>query len=191
MNREEWLELAMRELAPLIAEHGRSVRDGLRASCGFPSRGATSARQRTIGQCWARQCSASGHGEIFISPVLSESLEVLGVLLHEMIHDVVGCEHGHKAPFRRLAVAVGLAGKMTATTIGEALARRLNAIASRLGEYPHGRLAVSGQLKKQGTRLLKCECPSCGYLARVTRQWIDVGALTCPCGEALQEQVGE
>lgn len=32
-----------------------------------------------------------------------------------------------------------------------------------------------------GSRLLKCTCPKCGYLARVTRKWIaEAGHLICP-----------
>jgi hypothetical protein len=35
--------------------------------------------------------------------------------------------------------------------------------------------------KKQGTRLIKCECPECGYIARVTAKWLDeAGAPICP-----------
>jgi hypothetical protein len=34
---------------------------------------------------------------------------------------------------------------------------------------------------KQTTRLIKCECAECGYLARVTRLWLDTkGAPQCP-----------
>ena len=35
--------------------------------------------------------------------------------------------------------------------------------------------------KKQSTRLLKCECPTCGYIARVAWKWLeDKGAPHCP-----------
>ena len=35
--------------------------------------------------------------------------------------------------------------------------------------------------KKIGTRMLKCECTVCGYIARTTRRWIrDVGPPSCP-----------
>lgn len=35
--------------------------------------------------------------------------------------------------------------------------------------------------KKKGTYLLKCECQSCGYIARVTAKWIDqAGEPICP-----------
>ena len=28
--------------------------------------------------------------------------------------------------------------------------------------------------EKQGTRLLKCRCASCGYTVRTTRKWLDL-----------------
>lgn len=35
------------------------------------------------------------------------------------------------------------------------------------------------------TRLRKCECSSCGYVARVSRTWLQRGLLGCPCGSRL------
>lgn len=34
--------------------------------------------------------------------------------------------------------------------------------------------------KKQTTRMLKCECPQCGYTVRTTRKWLDVAVPVCP-----------
>lgn len=34
--------------------------------------------------------------------------------------------------------------------------------------------------KKQTTRLIKVECPACGYIIRVTRSWLLVGVPYCP-----------
>lgn len=39
---------------------------------------------------------------------------------------------------------------------------------------------------KQTTRLLKCECPECGYTVRVTQKWLDVGAPLCPTHGKLE-----
>jgi len=41
------------------------------------------------------------------------------------------------------------------------------------------------QIKKQTTRMIKAECPSCGYTARISQKWVDVGLPTCPCGDTL------
>lgn len=37
--------------------------------------------------------------------------------------------------------------------------------------------------KKQTTRHIKCVCPECGYVARITRKWINAGCPACPCGK--------
>lgn len=42
---------------------------------------------------------------------------------------------------------------------------------------------------KVGSRMLKCECPDCGYVARITLKWINVGLPTCPCGQEMKGDV--
>jgi len=37
-----------------------------------------------------------------------------------------------------------------------------------------------------GSRLVKCECAECGYVARITQKWIDTGLPTCPCGNDME-----
>lgn len=39
---------------------------------------------------------------------------------------------------------------------------------------------------RQATRLLKLQCPACGYILRGTRKWIDVGLPTCCCGTRME-----
>ena len=68
---------------------------------------------------------------------------------------------------------------MTATNESEAFKQRLAPILAELGDYPHAKLDASNR-KKQTTRLIKTECPRCGYTARVARKWLDVGAPICP-----------
>ena len=114
------------------------------------------------------------------------------VLVHELVHHAVGVEHGHKGPFRKCAVAVGLVGPMRATTAGPALASRLHALAESIGPYPHAQLDANAGRKKQTTRMLKVTCADCGCIVRMTRQWLDeVGAPTCACGGAMAEGGGK
>ncbi len=80
---------------------------------------------------------------------------------------------------------MGLIGKMTATVAGPELRVKLNTIVAELGAYPHEALTLGGG-KKQTTRLLKVQCECCGYTARITQKWADVGALTCPFGNELE-----
>ena len=110
-------------------------------------------------------------------------MEIAGILAHELTHAAVGIDKGHGRAFRRVAIAIGLTGKMTATVPGDAFKQRVEPILKKLGAIPHARLSW-GELrgpKKQTTRMIKCECAECGYTARVARKWLeDVGAPHCP-----------
>jgi hypothetical protein len=99
-----------------------------------------------------------------------------------VIHAAVGVKCGHKGQFRAMALALGLEGKMTATTEGDAFRRLAQPILDGLGPYPHAELhAMSSGHKKKVTYLIKCECAQRGYVARTTRQWIDDrGPPHCP-----------
>jgi hypothetical protein len=167
----------------LIKDNDATVPDNVRVSCSFPSH----AIRKTIGEAWSETASEDNAHETFISPVLSDPIEVLSVLLHELVHHAVGVQHGHRAPFKRLAVACGLEGKMTATHAGEELTKTLKTMAETLGEYPHKTLNPGIGRKKQSTRLVKCECNTCGYIVRTTEKWLVFGAPLCPCN---QEEMG-
>jgi hypothetical protein len=185
MNREQWLLHALDRMRPWYEPFGGVP--PVRVACGLPSVGAFSVKKRRVGECWNPAASADGVSEIFVSPTVADSVEVLGILAHEIVHAVVGCKHGHKGPFRRAALGIGLRGKMTATVPGDELAERLHALVGVLGAYPHATLDRSMR-KKQGTRMLKVECPDCGYTCRVTRKWLDSsGTPTCPCGVRMIE----
>jgi hypothetical protein len=193
MTREVWLQKLLRKLRPLFTGAGIQLPAAIRVSCGWPSSRALvspTSNNRTIGQCWPVDASADGTPEIFISPYLSEAAWVAATLTHELVHAADDCEHGHKAAFKKMAVAVGLTGKMTATKAGPELAERLNSICEQLGPYPHASLDRS-TLPKQGTRMKKLECPDCGYTVRTTAKWIEAGMPTCPCGTEMLEEGSE
>jgi hypothetical protein len=141
-----------------------------------------------LGECWSDANSKDGHTEIMISPILDDPMRVVGVLAHELVHAAVGIEYGHKEPFAKLAKAIGLEGKMTATTEGEAFKQALAPILEAVGPYPHAELSKTARTK-QGTRLLKLQCPTCPYTVRITRKWLDeVGAPACPThGDDMKE----
>ena len=129
----------------------------VRVSCGWPVRGGVALRRRVIGQCFAPTVCQDGKPQIFISPTLSDGVEVLGTLLHELIHASVGCQHGHKKVFSQAARAVGLAGSPTATVVGEQMRPLLVSYIERVGPYPHA--SIQPQLKaKVGSRLRLYQC---------------------------------
>lgn len=117
-----------------------------------------------------------------------ESARVADVLLHEMIHSCARF-HGHAGAFKHIATTLGLTGKMTATVATEDLRVKIwDDVVSVLGRYPHKEVHLTprGQRGK-GSRLIKCECKTCGCVIRLTRKWIDKAieihdthAITCP-----------
>lgn len=182
-TREEWLGRAAELLRRRVfAPVGRSTFPSIRYSCGWP--GGGSARKR-IGEAWNTDASADGKTwNVFVSPNLADPVRVLDVLAHEIVHTLTpGAKHG--APFRRLATAIGLRGKMTATVAGPELEATLREVAEALGPYPHAKLSLSGR-PKQSTRMLKVECDDCGCIVRMTQKWLDeVGPPTCGCGGTM------
>lgn len=186
-NREDWLQSAVGELRPLMTRV--SAPDFLtpHVSVGWAKGSRGGAHGKTIGQCWDKKASGDKErAHIFISPELTDPIEVLAVLLHEMVHASVGTECGHRGPFRKVAKAVGLEGKMTATVAGEILKRKLGLVNKMLGEYPHP--GLDGQArKKPGSRMIKIQCWSCGCIARMTRKWLEVlPPPTCGCGNQME-----
>jgi hypothetical protein len=190
-HREPWLHALIAAMKPIFAKHGASVPNNVRVSCGFPSiRALNGVQNQRIGECWGETESKDGSFEILISPTLADPMRVAGVLAHELIHAIVGVEMGHRGPFKRLAVAIGLTGKMSATVESDAFKRALEPILDGLGPYPHAELDArkrSSGPKKQGTRLLKAMCPLCNYTVRVTQKWVDaVGLPHCPVHGAME-----
>jgi hypothetical protein len=179
-TREEWLTEAVDQLWPLLEAAG-APKVPTMVSVGWPFR---SPRKR-IGECFPTTSQEAGpkkYAHLFVSPTQKDGVEVLGILVHELIHASDDCKSAHGAAFKRVALAVGLEGKMTATTVGNELFAKLDLIAHDLGPYPHPGLTPR-QVKIQSTRMLKLECPACGYIVRTTSKWIEHGYPTCACGE--------
>ena len=188
-HREAWLKKAAAMLnVHLFQPAGYTVPANLRVACGFPYGRRGGKGQHAIGQCWAAECSDDGTFEIFVSPEIDDRSRAVDVLLHEMVHAVVGLRAQHGPLFRRCAVAMGLTGKMTETVASPELAANLARWLANFPPYPHRKLnpAERSGPKKEGTRMLKLTCPACGYTVRTTAKWIEVGLPICPCGEQFQ-----
>ncbi len=124
-NRELWLLKAIEtHLRKLFKQHGSDLPE-VKVSVGLPSgRGS----KKAIGQHWSPEASDDRKGTIFISPTIANSSVVLATLVHELVHAAVGNKAGHGPAFRKVAVAVGLTGKMTATYAGPELQKTLDRI---------------------------------------------------------------
>jgi len=171
--REDWLQQMIDLLRPDFEKLGKPLPEKIRVSCGFPSKSALANKARRIGECWGVESSEDKSYQVFISPLLKEGIEVTSTLVHELVHTAVGIECKHRGPFVKVANAIGLEGKMTETTAGEALIARLKELIEQLGEYPHARLVASNKPKTQTTRMLKVTCKQCGCVVRMTRKWLD------------------
>lgn len=185
VNREAWLQAAAAFLLDYLAEHDLP-RVAVRVSCGWPVRGGIARRRTVIGQCFPPALCADGTPQIFISPRLSESLDVLGTLLHELLHASVGCQHGHRKEFSQAARAVGLAGPPTATVVGDALRSVLLGYVEQVGPYPHAAISVKTKAKV-GSRLRLYQC-GCDPPVKV-RVASDTFAAVCQLCESAFVQV--
>lgn len=196
MNREAWLTAAAESMRPWFAEHDMDLPATIAASCGWPARGGLARRKKVIGECWKTTVSPEGVSQIFINPMLSDPIEVLATLVHELIHAWDNCEHGHRRVFSRAAEKLGLEAPWTNTTPGEELRERLAGLVERHGPYPHQGMTPTPKDKTQSTRMLKviCAVPVVEgegvYGIRMTRTWIDdVGTPICPCHNQQMELV--
>ena len=209
--REKWLNELASALRPAFKRAGAPMPRNVRMACSWTGQGA---RSNAIGECWTTSVSKDGTWEIMISPIMDTALTadkqgVADILAHELVHAAVGLEHRHGGEFKRVALALGLAGPMTATNAGPEFVKLVKPMLAKLGKYPHAELAPNGNGKplppimvpdprnpdgpkipmprtsgprKQGTRLLKAACDDCGYTVRVTRTWLQKsGAPLCPC----------
>jgi len=185
MNREKWLT----EVASQIEGHYFNANDvsldAYKVTCSWPSSRGLTSRRRTLGQCFHAKASSAGIYEIFISPTLSDNVEVAAVLAHEMCHVADKCQNGHGAPFTKLARMCELEGKPTATVAGEAFKRWVETKTPTLGDYPHAEIEVNARSKKQSTRMIKCRCVECDYIVRTSRKNLERAVPRCPDEECI------
>lgn len=184
-TREDWLNGFIEASRAKFESVNAPLPVNVRVSVGFTSRGIKGTR---IGECWSDSASEDGHYEIFIKPTLDGEARICDVLTHELVHAAVGIESGHGQAFKRVALALGLVGKMTATTASSDWYAWALPIITELGPMPYGALkgGISSSRKKQKTALLKVECPVCGFLARVTNKHIEPHShLNCPVPDCV------
>lgn len=187
-TREQWLNAFMDSARAEFERVGYPLPEKVRVSVGFTS---TGKRGTSIGECWSEAASEDGYFEIFIRPNATSDARIADILTHELVHAAVGLRAKHGSTFKACATALGLEGRMTATTAGEDWYKWALPILSSIGPMPYGQLndGMSSAKPKQKTNLLKVECPDCGWLARVTRKHIEPHShLCCPvpsCSSSL------
>ena len=185
----EWLERSKNILASEIFQD-TTLADKCTISYGFPSKSALGAKSRRVGEAWQ---TADGVEAIFISPTLFKRAnygEILGTLIHELIHISIGVDKGHRGGFKKMMNKVGLVGKATSTDVGLPLLSRLNDLKRSIGEAPEA-LLDSSKAKKQGARMIKLSC-LCGRIIRLSRKAIGEGSISCGnCDTDFKEDEGK
>lgn len=189
LTRESWLLSAVERMRPMFSELDKQVPEHVLVSVGWAKR----AGKHAIGFCYIPEVTEDNASTILISPELAadQPVVILGTLLHELVHAADAGVSKHRGWFALAAKSLGLVGKMTATTVGDELRPKLEAMAGELGAFPHKSVSlmpgtpVGGQKNRQ----LKIECSErCGYKLRGSRQIIDMGIPDCPvCGIPMEE----
>ena len=178
-NREAWLAQLVKAVRPAFAERDIDLPANIRVTYGYPFNS-----RKAVGQCWQAEATADKHFEILISPAHEQADPFLlgATLVHELIHTQV---RGHGKRFQVHMEALGLQGRPKATVGGVMLQAWLAPLLDDLGPFP-GAEIVSGpdKQKKQGTRMLKCECPDCNFIFRASKSALEAiavdGILACP-----------
>jgi hypothetical protein len=182
-TREEWLNALVTKLRPLFERVAAKIPDRVRVAVSL------TRSKSAIGTCFDAMDSKDGTYEIIIRIDKDDPLEVAGILVHELIHAAVGLNEKHSGEFKRVALDIGLEGKMTQTVPGEILQSQLESLIKDLDLTRKN----SGP-KKQNTRLKKVSCKVCEYTVRMTQKWIDVALPNCPMDHgkmSVEEAEGE
>ena len=134
--RQWWLQNAVLFLADYMAR--RSVYVGaVRVSESWLLREGLEMRQDVNVQCILPRLHSDGASEVFISPQIVESIEVLELLLHQLIHIAVGILYEHSKKFAQVARHVGLEVTPTSIISGSALRSVFQQYIEKVGSCPH------------------------------------------------------
>jgi hypothetical protein len=183
-TREQWLQAAAKIFRTWFDDEEHTVPDVVRISVGY----AKGAKTNSIGWCYRSEAAEDKIHQIFISPELTDVVSVLATLLHELVHSATD-GHGHDKVFGKVARALGLTGKMTATVPSEDLTKDLKELAESLGEYPHAKLNRVVTFKgKHGKYNTKIVCVTCDFnITSVARKQLETHGFPEHCGEEMIE----
>jgi hypothetical protein len=190
-QREAWLTKAAEGIRGAWSVQGVTVPADVKVTCGFPGGGSP---RRRIGECWPRARSAAQLNEVFISPTLDDTLLVLDVLGHELLHAVDDCASGHGAAFSKNSRRVGYSGGKQSAVATEQARALVERLAKALGPYPHARVVLTAKKRNASSGLHKVEC-GCGNCAYMTAKKLEeFGFPSCgTCGDEMvvKEERGE
>jgi len=145
---------------------------------GFPSSGR---RSQNTAEAWRDESGTSF--TIFVRPDHDDPFKVAAALAHQLAHLAVGPEDPSGHLFRHIAVSIGLRGRAKQAAPGRLFQELVDPILEEAGPLPTTYIGPheGARKAKQNTRLIKVACGECGYVARVSRKWLEaVGTPHCP-----------
>lgn len=160
-SREDWLRVAYNHIAAHAKLAGIDM-PSLRWSVGYGAGGTRGKRQ------WDRiDQTADKMPQAFIRPEVTDAAAVL-----KLVKDA----------------AADLDKTKTTAAVLDVIWPMAEAdILKELGPYPQASVSAQQMKKqKQPTRLLKAECPGCGYTIRLSKKWADAGLPDCICGDSFE-----
>jgi hypothetical protein len=134
VNAQDWLTRLAQAMRPVFEDASYPFPDRFCVTVGHTSRGDR------YGEAHARSETRDGTGNIYISPYLADPIRIGEILIHELVHLVVGVENDHDETFKACADRIDLVGEVTSTLAGSDLMPRLRAMIEELGEYPYSPL---------------------------------------------------
>lgn len=191
-TREQWLEAAVKLIIKQIFTPASVEVPEVRVSVGWP--GGRGPKKNVIGQCFAARTTADKVAQIFVTPAIDDAYTTVETLTHEIIHAVAvdedGVSAGHRGEFIRIAKEIGFTAPWKSAPATEELREKLQAIADKLGVYPHAAINVGDRPTVQKTYYLKVQCPEDDeYFVRMTQTKIDdFGYPKCPCHDKQMEE---
>ena len=104
-DREAWLTKAVTKIeVSVFWPLELKMPEKWAVTCGW-SKGAST---KAIGVCVDPVCSKDGTTHLFVVPTQEHGLSVLGTLVHEMVHAIIGVKEGHRRPFVDLIKKLGM-----------------------------------------------------------------------------------
>lgn len=145
---------------------------------GFASKGS---RGRTISESWLEGDTSTF--VIFIRPDRDDPIDVAGAIAFQLCQIATQPKDTHGHLFRHVAISIGLKGRRAEMPPGTLFREMIKPSLKSIGPLPQAEMSLPEKIgsKTQTSRLLKVSCPTCGYVARVSRKWLnDMGPPHCP-----------
>lgn len=176
-KREKWLNDLTTAMAKWFDDLGFPLPDR-QVRTAFPSSGK---RTRKISESWQQDGQQSF--VVVVRPDADDEANVAAAIAFQLCQIGAGPRDEHGLLFKHLAVSIGLSGHRKEGVPGALFKELAGPILKKLGPLPKSTISLSegSTQAPQGTRLRKVVCLKCGYVARVSRKWLnEVGPPHCP-----------